>query len=83
MRHPLETAEVQKQLKKVAYMQLPSILSRVTFTIVPSRPELVNCLPNILHFTLITGKKVDQVPFITIKFVIYYVRVSCQSTGES
>ena len=37
----------------------PTMLSKVTLVIVPSRPKLVNSLPNILHFTLITGQKID------------------------
>ena len=60
-----------------------NMLSQVTFVTVPSLPELANSLPNILHFTLITGQKVDQTFFITIKSVIDYVSLSCQSTGKS
>ena len=85
MRHHLETAMVRgtKMVEKMLLHTCSSLIipSRVTFINVPSRPELVNCLPNILHFTLITGKEVDQAPFITIKSVIYYVSVSCNSTG--
>ena len=59
-----------------------TMLSRVTFVIVPSWPKLVNSLPNILHFTLITGQKVEQTPFIAIKSVISYVSLSSHSTGK-
>ena len=41
-----------------------TVLSRVTFVVIPSRPELVNRLTNILHFTLITGQKIDQASFL-------------------
>ena len=60
-----------------------TMLSRVTFVIVPSWPEVVNSLPNILHFLLITGRKVDQTSFITIKSVIYYISLFCHSTCKS
>ena len=41
-----------------------TVLSRVTFVVIPSRPELVNRLTNILHFTLITGQKIVQASFL-------------------
>ena len=60
-----------------------TMLSKVTFVIVPSRPELVNSLPNILYFTLITGQKVNQTSLIIIKSVIYYLSLSCYSISKS
>ena len=47
-----------------------TVLSRITFVIIPSRPEQLNSLPNILHFTPITGQKVDQTSFITINLLL-------------
>ena len=58
------------------------MFARVTFVFVPSRPELVNSLPKIVHFTLITGQKVNQTSFITIKSVIYNVSLSCHRAGK-
>ena len=60
-----------------------TMLSRVTSVIVLSRPELFTSLPNILHFSLIIGQKIDQTSFITIRAVIYNVSLSGQSTGKS
>ena len=51
-----------------------TLLSRVTFVIFLSRQKLVGSLPNAVHVTLITGRKVDQSSFITIKSVISNVR---------
>ena len=50
-----------------------TMLFKVTFVIVPSGLELVNSLPNILHFILIAGQKIDQTSFITITCENYYV----------
>ena len=57
-----------------------TMLSTVTSVIVPSMPKLVNHLPNILHFTLITVQKVGKTCFITIRSVIYYVSLWSHST---
>ena len=74
--------EVQKWLNKCCCIHV-SMLSGVTFVFVPSWPKLVNSLRNILHFTLITGQKVDQTSFIAIKSVICYASLSSHSTGKS
>ena len=58
------------------------MLSKVTFVFVPSRPELVNSLPKIVHFRLITGQKVTQTSFITIKSEICYVSLSRHRAGK-
>ena len=58
------------------------MLSKVTFVFVPSRPELVNSLPKIVHFRLITGQKVTQTSFIRIKSEIYYVSLSRHRAGK-
>ena len=60
-----------------------TMISTVIFVIVPFWPELVNSLPNVLHFALIAGQKVDQTSLITIKSLIYYVSLSFDSTGKS
>ena len=44
---------------------------------------MVKSLPNILHFTLIPGQKVDQTYSIAIKSKIYYVSLSSHSAGKS
>ena len=40
-----------------------AMLSRVTFVIVLSRPELVKIMPKILNVTFITSQKVDQTTY--------------------
>ena len=52
-----------------------TMLSRITFVIVPSWPKLVNSLPNILHFTLITGQKVDQTSLLHIYIYVIYIHI--------
>ena len=60
-----------------------TILSQITFVKVPSWTKLLNSLPNILHFTLITVQKIDQTYFIAIKSKTYYVSLSSHSAGKS
>ena len=56
-------ARVTKMVKQMLLHTCSSLtmLSRVTFMIVPSWQELANSLPNILHSTLILGQKVDDI----------------------
>ena len=42
----------------------------VTIVITQSRQKLFNNLSNKIHFTFITGQKVDQTSFIIIKTVM-------------
>ena len=84
----LEETPMTRGTKLVKQMLLHAcssltMLSQVTFVIVPSWPELVNSLADILHYTLITGQKVEQTSFISIKSVIYYVSLSSHNTDKS
>ena len=78
MRHLLKSHNTQRyrMVKQMLLLTSSSLtlLSRVTFVIFLSRQKLVGSLPNVVHVTLITGRKVDQSSFITIKSVISNVR---------
>ena len=57
--------------KLVAYRYLPDHTFQSNFYIVRTIAILFNCLPNILHFTLIAGQKVNQISSLESSLIYY------------
>ena len=61
---------------------LARMLSIIILIVIPSIPKVVGCFPNILFSTTLTGQKIDQAVIITVEFVIYFICLASDISGE-
>ena len=59
------------------------MFTRVTSLIIPPIAKGVNCLTYILFSAFVTSKEINQSFVHAVKFMINFVRFSCNRTGKT